>query len=389
MGFCRTTLFKRLESSGYSFLLSIRRHLIRNHIFLYALDRDLPLPIGAVDSNLLDAPVDDDTDEEHSDTDGPPMSLERTEDFHSHAGQLYAEMRNQLSRYQWLPAGCFDSSLGEAIAFDTDLLHDLYRNVSTWDSTADKKLDTLHRLLSQTHSEDKVVVFTQFADTARYLERQLVARGVAALTAVTGDTSDPTRIVRQFSPVSNQVTLPPGTDETRVVIATDVLSEGQNLQDCALVVNYDLPWAIIRLIQRVGRVDRIGQKARNITCYSFLPEEGIERVINLRGRVRKRLGENAEVVGTDEAFFENEDQHAVVDLYHEKAGVLDDDGDADVDLASHAYQIWRNATQADPELAKTVEALPPVIYSAKIHKGGGGNMVGFWCTPARPRTTMH
>ena len=381
MGFCRTTLFKRLESSGYSFLLSIRRHLIRNHIFLHALDRDLALPIGAVDSNLLDASVDDDMDEEDNDSSGSPMSLEGAEDFRCHAGQLYAEMRTQLSRYQWLPARCFGPALMEAIAFDTDILHDLYRDVSNWDSAADKKLDTLHRLLSQTHGEEKVLVFTQFADTARYLEKQLVERGVLSLTAVTGDTPDPTNVVRQFSPVSNQVTLPPGADETRVVIATDVLSEGQNLQDCALVVNYDLPWAIIRLIQRVGRVDRIGQKAGDIMCYSFLPEEGIERVINLRGRVRRRLGENAEVVGTDEAFFENEDQHAVVDLYHEKAGILDDDGDADVDLASHAYQIWRNATQADPELAKTVEALPPVVYSAKKHKGGGGGVGDTWWSP--------
>ena len=96
-----------------------------------------------------------------------------------------------------------------------------------------------------------------------------------------------------------------------MLISTDVLSEGQNLQDCAIVVNYDLPWAIIRLIQRAGRVDRIGQQAPEILCYSFLPAEGIERLIRLRARVRTRLNENAEVVGTDEAFFEDEDTRAV------------------------------------------------------------------------------
>ena len=94
----------------------------------------------------------------------------------------------------------------------------------------------------------------------------------------------------------------------RVVVATDVLSEGQNLQDCAIVVNYDLPWAIIRLIQRAGRVDRIGQKSDTILCYSFLPADGVERIIRLRSRVRQRLQENAEVVGTDEAFFDDERQ---------------------------------------------------------------------------------
>ena len=74
-----------------------------------------------------------------------------------------------------------------------------------------------------------------------------------------------------------------------MLVATDVLSEGQNLQDCAIVVNYDLPWAIIRLIQRAGRVDRIGQKAEKILCYSFLPADGVERIIRLRARVRQRL----------------------------------------------------------------------------------------------------
>ncbi len=64
--------------------------------------------------------------------------------------------------------------------------------------------------------------------------------------------------------------------EHRVLIATDVLSEGQNLQDAAIIVNYDLPWAIIRLVQRAGRVDRIGQKSENILCYSFLPADGVD-----------------------------------------------------------------------------------------------------------------
>ena len=117
-------------------------------------------------------------------------------------------------------------------------------------------------------------------------------------------------------------------DELRVLVATDVLSEGQNLQDAAIVVNYDLPWAIIRLIQRAGRVDRIGQKAEKILCYSFLPADGVERIIRLRARVRQRLQENAEVVGTDEAFFEDDqNDQAVLDLYNEKAGILDGDAE--------------------------------------------------------------
>src|SRR5207244_9405100 len=132
-------------------------------------------------------------------------------------------------------------------------------------------------------------------------------------------------------------------DHTRNLTATDVLSEGQNLPDCPIVLNFDLPWAIIRLIQRAGRVDRIGQKADRILCYSFLPADGVERIIRLRGRVRQRLRQNAEVVGTDEAFFEDDDDRPIIDLYNERETVLDGDDDREVDLASRAYQIWRDA----------------------------------------------
>src|SRR5436853_4355759 len=129
-------------------------------------------------------------------------------------------------------------------------------------------------------------------------------RGLTKLEGVTGDNENPTDFAYRFSPESSkkreQVK---AEDELRVLIATDVLSEGQNLQDCAVVVNYDLPWAIIRLIQRAGRVDRIGQKSDKIFCYTFLPAEGVERIIRLRERIRGRLHQNAEVIGTDEACF--------------------------------------------------------------------------------------
>ena len=75
------------------------------------------------------------------------------------------------------------------------------------------------------------------------------------------------------------------------LITTDVLSEGQNLQDCNTVINYDLPWAIIKLIQRVGRIDRIGQESDKIFCHSFMPDEDLEKQIRLRSRIQNRLRE--------------------------------------------------------------------------------------------------
>ena len=223
--------------------------------------------------------------------------------------------------------------------------------------------------MSKSHPDEKVLIFTQFADTAYYLEPHVRAAGVGNLACVTGDSEDPTSIAWRFSPESNnkRERVPPA-QELRVIVATDVLSEGQNLQDAAIVVNYDLPWAIIRLVQRAGRVDRIGQKAENILCYSFLPADGVERILRLRMRVRQRLKENAEVVGTDEQFFEDDrNEQIVCDLFTENSGILDDDPDTEVDLSSYAYQIWKNAIDRDPALEKAIPALPNVVYSTRPH----------------------
>jgi hypothetical protein len=152
-------------------------------------------------------------------------------------------------------------------------------------------------------------------------------------------------------------------EEIRILISTDVLSEGQNLQDCHIVVNFDLPWALIRLIQRAGRVDRIGQLSSEILCYSFLPQDGLERIISLRKRLSQRITQNAEVVGADEVFFDG-DPTNLSDLYNEKSGILDDE-EGEVDLTSQAYEIWNHATKANPELKKKIPALPDVIYSSK------------------------
>ena len=233
-------------------------------------------------------------------------------------------------------------------------------------------------MLTTDHPDEKVIIFTQFADTVHYVAEQLEGRGITKLAGVTGDSDDPTTFAWWFSPVSNnkRERIAP-ENELRVLVATDVLSEGQNLQDCSIVVNYDLPWAIIRLVQRAGRVDRIGQRAENIYCYSFLPADVVENIIRLRARVRRRLQENGEVVGTDEAFFEDDrDSEAILNLYHEKAGILDGDADAEVDLASYAYQIWRNAIDKHAALEKAVPNLPAVVYSTRAYEPKEGRPEG-------------
>jgi superfamily II DNA or RNA helicase len=382
-GFCRTNLFKRLESSGQSFVLSVERHILRNFICLHAIENDLPIPIGTQDMGLLDPLANDqDTDlwdaadgDENNNTQTEPTAAipqATTEDtFKDRAAAVYNTYARQFHRrFKWLKPQLFNDALAKDLRKDIQSLMRVLKKADGWDPKRDMKLQALLNLLAKRHADDKVIVFSQFADTVNYLAEQLKASGLKAIEGVTGDTEDPTAVAYRFSPMSNgkrQAILP--EKELRVVLATDVLSEGQNLQDCSIIVNFDLPWAIIRLIQRAGRVDRIGQKSDTILCYSFLPADGVERIIRLRSRVQQRLQENAEVVGADETFFEDQDDAQVVrDLFTEKAGILDGDEDTEVDLASYAYQIWKNAIDRDPELAKIIPAMPNVVYSTRPHK---------------------
>jgi superfamily II DNA or RNA helicase len=389
MGFCRTNLFKRLESGGPAFLLSLERHILRNFVFLHALENDLPLPIGSQVAELLDANAndedegllslfDDESREETEDNDAAntealPAALRTAADYQQRAAEIYATYRNSYQRrFKWIRPSLFQQKLADDLSADNKALLKVLADNGAWNIAKDAKFAALLDLLQAKHPHEKVLVFTQFADTVNFLTRELQAHGITHLAGVTGGSTDPTEIAWRFSPVSNSKQVNP-EDELRVLIATDVLSEGQNLQDAHIVVNYDLPWAIIRLIQRAGRVDRIGQQATEILCYSFLPADGVERIINLRGRVAARLQQNAEVVGADEAFFEDETAvQPLVDLYHEKAGILDGEADTEVDLASQAYQIWKNAIDAEPHLKKVIEDLPNVSYSSRHHSPATG-----------------
>jgi len=379
MGFCRINMFKRLESSGAAFLLSVSRHILRNFIYIHALENKLPVPIGAQDAALLDERIfDEDADEptaelfdngeETKKVEHSFAVLKTEEEYKKKAAEVYEQYHSEYrSRFSWLRNDHFIDKLKKHLCEDCRTLIKVLSLAGDWMPKNDAKLLALKTLIEETHADSKVLIFSQFADTIRYLCQQLKQMGVSKLAAVTGDSDNPTNMVHRFSPHSNSRNIN-AADEIRVMLATDVLSEGQNLQDCSTVVNFDLPWAIIRLIQRVGRVDRIGQQSSIIPCYTFLPAEGVEKIIRLRSRIKQRLKENREVVGTDEAFFEDDNsKQSIKDLYNEKAGILDGDADTEVDLSSYAYQIWENAVEAQPELQKIIPELPDVSYATRAH----------------------
>ena len=371
MGFCKSTFFKRIDSSGFSFLLTLYRHILRNAVFIYAIENKLPLPIGD-ENNLPEEWIEDEDindifrdDEEEEDRKAGDnlIDIPTNMDVYMEKAHTYYELLSQKNNVAWIESAYFKRTLKQHLRQDCEQIIRMILLCDKWNPQTDQKLNELEVLLSKKHKNEKVIVFTQYSDTANYIYRQLRKRGLTHINKVTGGSKNPTTIVERFSPLSNNAEVS-AENEFRVLVATDVLSEGQNLQDAHVIVNYDLPWAIIRLIQRAGRVDRIGQEAEEIFCYSFFPADDLEEIIRLRTRLNARINENANIVGSDEVFFEGNEQN-LRDMYNEKSGSLDDEDDGDVDLASQAYQIWKNATDANPKLKQIIPTLSNIIYSTK------------------------
>ena len=356
--FVRTTLLKRLSSGGYAFTLSLRRHVARNELFLHAIDNGLALPTGTIqESDLLD---DDDLVEHDVD------DVERLNDA---AAQRYEALANDTPDYiTWVRPDLFTRELRASLVADTDAIRALLSLYGDWDTSRDSKLAELIKLIEDTHPADKVLVFTEYKDTANYLAGALRAHGIAKVDAATGDDKDPTQLAIRFSPKSNVSLIPDGesVDELRVLISTDVLSEGQNLQDAHIVVNYDLPWAIVRLVQRAGRVDRVGQSAPKVLLYSIF-HGTLNGVLSLRQRIADRLKQNAQAFGSDERFFGTDDEVKVIqDLYN---GQLDEPVEEDdIDAASLAYLYWQNALKQTPDIAAKVAQLPDLLDATRAKR---------------------
>lgn len=367
IGFVRSGLYKRLSSCGFSFLLSLQRHIARNRIYIHAIENDLDLPLGTVLDVMLGSSETDEDADEHDDGNGVADLPDGQRAYDALRLAAPASMR-------WIRPSVFTPQLLEDLRSDTGELMGLIAEFGAWTAEADSKLGALITLLTVTHPDEKVLIFTEFKDTANYVAAALRAAGIPAVGTATGDTGNPTEVARRFSPRSNMLGSATLSDldpvevidpaaEYRVLVATDVLSEGQNLQDAHIVVNYDLPWAIIRLIQRAGRVDRVGQQSDEVIIYS-LWHDGVEQVLNLRQRIADRLHANAEVFGSDEQFFGSAEEVKVIeDLY--KGKLDDDEFDNEVDASSLAFEVWSQAERTDPELAYRVKELPDLVYATR------------------------
>lgn len=354
-GFVRTGMYKRLSSSGHSFILSLQRQRARNELFVYAIDQKLPLPLGTF-AERQTAITDEDVDD--------------TADTHGSTKSRYEHLKKSLPvSAKWINSTVFTPELRANLASDNQLISEMLTRFGSWDPARDSKMDALTDLLRGAHAEEKVLIFTEYKDTANYVAAALVEAGIEHVGVATGDTEDPAGIARRFSPVSNA--LPDdeapdvnAADRIDVLVATDVLSEGQNLQDSHVVVNYDLPWAIIRVIQRAGRVDRIGQLSDTVNIY-LISHQKIEDQIKLRTRIKARLGAAASAFGSDEAFFGGADEIKVLEDFYQGKITDDAETDGEADAVSEAWLTWSDAQEKYPHLTKRALALPDMVYSTR------------------------
>lgn len=350
-GFVRTSLFKRLSSSGYSFVESLKRQKNRNEVFLYALEKGLDLPLGSFSEVQLGS--DADVEEDFTGLEGAELR--------------YESLRAALpAGTNWVSSTIFKDSLRTALQHDIDSLNNMLQKFGALDIATDSKLRVLADFVRQNHGE-KILVFTEYKDTANYLAQGLKELGLQNVEAVSGDTANPADSAQRFSPISNRDVLQGKEveDEIDVLIATDVLSEGQNLQDSHIVVNYDLPWAIIRLIQRAGRVDRVGQLSPTVNVY-LISHDRIEDQLSLRSRIQRRLVDSATAFGSDEQFFGTEQEKQILDdFYNGKMADESLDEDDSADATSIAWDVWSWITEHKPALARKIERMQDLSYSTR------------------------
>ncbi len=207
-----------------------------------------------------------------------------------------------------LPADRYDlDSLRAAVEKDRGVLAEILQDLEV--GRPDDKRESLKRLLlSPELRGKKVVVFSYFKDTARYLYRhlrddpdwlaQLGHQRIAIVDSEVKPSERTERIVR-FAPIASGKPDMAPEEQVDLLISTDVLSEGQNLQDAEVIINYDLHWNPVRMAQRVGRLDRLGSPHEVIHVYNFFPEEELEDLLGLLERLRAKLDAINRTVGLD------------------------------------------------------------------------------------------
>ena len=299
VGMLRTNFLKRLESSPHSLVLTLERTILKMDNILQRIEAYESLDLD--DEDLADNLPDQDLDDEE-------FLVNRSRHPY-HLSEL------DLSRWR------------KDIESDRNTLTAVRNRVSAITPERDGKLQELRQALRNRadtpttnldgKSNRKLLVFTTFKDTALYLYNQLQddAQELGLRTAlVSGDEvldgpnrGDFNTVLSDFAPVARSRGGNGGSPDIDLLIATDCISEGQNLQDCDTVLNYDIHWNPVRLIQRFGRIDRIGSRSSTVHMVNYWPTRDMDAYLNLENRVLARMAlVNATASGSDDPFTEEE-----------------------------------------------------------------------------------
>ncbi len=345
-------LLKRLESSIEAFRSTLKSLIRSNRNFRQALEEGY-VPIGDTATRLLAG--------EAFDADETLHILRQEEDRRRQAGAGKSALVHPTADFEiadWI----------EAIDADHATLSEMLRRVEGISPEDDDKLRALKRFMDDPDVKSgKVLIFSEAETTVEYLYRQLNPNGadprIARLTGAARGSAE--SVVRRFSPTWNQGRA--DGSEIRVLLATDIVSEGQNLQDCARILNYDLHWNPVRLIQRFGRIDRIGSEHDEINLHNMWPDTEVDANIDLTGRLHNRIQSFHNLIGLDSKLLSDSErlnETAMYRIYDDKELPDMDDGLDEVAANQRAIALLQRIRDDDPDLWDTIANLPDGIRSA-------------------------
>ncbi len=348
-------LLKRLESSIEAFRSTLRSLMTSNRNFREALDAGF-VPIGSTATRLLGG--------QSFDVDDLLEVLRQEEQRRQQAG---------TARDKLVHSGADFDADRWTLDLDADyhVLKDILERVADIGPEDDDKLRALRDFLARPEVQaGKALIFSEAETTVEYLYRELNPDGrQTEIARLTGGTShDAERIVKRFAPTWNlsEREAMPGP-EIRVLLATDIVSEGQNLQDCACVLNYDLHWNPVRLIQRFGRVDRIGTEHAVINLHNMWPDVAVDEELSLTERLHRRIQSFHNLIGLDSKLLSDAERlnaSAMYRIYDGKALPDMDDGLDEVAANQRAITLLQRIQESDPHLWNTITELPDGIRSA-------------------------
>lgn len=298
-------LLKRLESSIHSFNLTLSKIQSKIHYTLDSITKFDQYSVELEDEKVLD---------------------DELEDFI--VGDKVSIKLSDLDVIKWR----------QDLEEDLERMNNILIHSTSITSKRDQKLQQLKELMTNKFNHPingenkKIIIFTAYADTAKYLYEQLsnwVLENYQLHTAlVTGSDNPKTTfkmkkidlnsVLLNFSPISKERgKLQTVEDEIDILIATDCISEGQNLQDCDYLINYDIHWNPVRIIQRFGRVDRLGSRNEQIQLVNFWPSVELDEYINLENRVKQRM-KMLDLSATGEDDVIAEDSNTMKDLEYRR-----------------------------------------------------------------------